>query len=171
MTPEFRVGAASMDDGPDVWEMLAEFPESENGFHSPAVGVRPDQFADLLRRLVDQSRGKGLRPGFVPQTTYWGYAGDRPVGIVKVRHSLTDALRRTGGHIGYGVRPSARGRGFGTQLLRHGIRSARELGIESVLVTVNDDNRASIRVIEVNGGIADHHEDGKLYYWLPTDRD
>ena len=61
-------------------------------------------------------------------------------------------LEVEGGHIGYAVRPSARGRGVATHLLALTLLEARRRGLSRVLLTCDDDNRASARVIEKNGG-------------------
>jgi predicted acetyltransferase len=66
---------------------------------------------------------------------------------------LTEELEYEGGHIGYDIRPSERGRGFGTALLRLTIARAAALKIVNVRVTCDAGNRASIRVIEKNGGL------------------
>ncbi len=69
-----------------------------------------------------------------------------------LRHQLNDKLLVEGGHIGYGVRPNARGRGLGRELLRLTLAEAARLGIERVLLTCAKDNPASSGVIEANGG-------------------
>jgi len=73
-------------------------------------------------------------------------------GELRLRHYLNPALEQEGGHIGYTIRPSSRGRGMGKELLRLGLLEARAMGIGCVLVTCDDDNPASIGVIEANGG-------------------
>jgi predicted acetyltransferase len=60
--------------------------------------------------------------------------------------------RHEGGHIGYDVRPSERGKGCGTRLLRLTLQKARELGLDDVLITADEGNAASWKVIERNGG-------------------
>ncbi len=60
-----------------------------------------------------------------------------------------------GGHIGYCVRPGFRRRGYATEILRQAVIVARSIGIDRVLVTCDDDNAASIAVIESNGGKLD----------------
>lgn len=77
------------------------------------------------------------------------------VGIVRVRHRLNERLIQYGGHIGYYVRPSERGKGFGKLALRLGLEWLRGLGVDRVLLTVNPANAASIRVVLSNGGIQD----------------
>ena len=72
-----------------------------------------------------------------------------------LRHDLTDALRRYGGHIGLGIRPSYQGRGLGTQLLKLTLDAARDRGIRAVHVHCHKDNRASVGMILANGGVLD----------------
>jgi predicted acetyltransferase len=80
---------------------------------------------------------------------------ERLVGCSRLRHWLTEALEYEGGHIGYDIRPSDRGRGLGTSLLRLTMARAAALGIAKVRVTCDAKNSASIRVIEKNGGQLD----------------
>lgn len=91
-------------------------------------------------------------PGAVPKTHLWAIADGHFVGRLSIHHHLTEALRREGGHIGYDTVPSYRGRGVATEMLRLALPIARELGLTEVLLTCDDDNAASIRVIEKNGG-------------------
>lgn len=88
----------------------------------------------------------------IPATHLWAIADDEFVGRLSIRHALNDALRIEGGHIGYDTVPSRRGRGVATEMLRQALPIARTLGLTSVLVTCDDTNTRSIRVIERNGG-------------------
>lgn len=72
-----------------------------------------------------------------------------------IRHYLNDALRLSGGHIGYEIRPSMRGRELGTPQLVLGLDKAREMRLKRLLLTCYDDNMRSTRVIERNGGVRD----------------
>lgn len=91
--------------------------------------------------------------GFVAMTTYWLGASDgRLLGQSRLRHELNDALRIEGGHIGYMIRPGERRRGYGTLILALTLGIARERGFEGVLITCDDDNEASWKIIERNGG-------------------
>ena len=111
-------------------------------------------FDALLARLSACSRGIGLPRGFVSHSTFWLVEdGAFVVGVSNIRHSLTLSLLREGGHIGYGVRPSARRRGLGHEILRQSLLRARELGIGDVLVTCAATNVASARIIARNGGV------------------
>jgi predicted acetyltransferase len=109
----------------------------------------------------------------VPWTDLYGVVDDVVIGRVSVRHRLTESLAQVGGHIGYGVRPQYRRRGYATTLLRAGLAIARDLGIASALVTCNDDNVASAAVIERCGGVLENvvqipDTGPKRRYWVPT---
>ncbi|MEO7817839.1 MAG: GNAT family N-acetyltransferase, partial [Actinomycetota bacterium] len=112
-----------------------------------------DDFPAFLGRLSACSRGEGISPDFVAHSTYWLVNDDEVVGVSNLRHTLTEALLREGGNIGYGVRPSARRRGFATELLRRTIGKARELGLNEAWLTCAKSNEASIRTILKNGGV------------------
>ena len=112
----------------------------------------------MLSRLADCAQGIGLPDGFVPHSTFWLVENGDVVGAANIRHALTPALRVEGGNIGYGIRPSARGRGLGTVVLRLAIDRARQLGLSEVLVTCGKNNVASARIIRLNGGVLGSEE-------------
>ena len=113
-------------------------------------------FARYLREITDQSGMITLPTGEVvpkvPHSVRWLVEGDAFIGEVSIRHRLNDYLRQAGGHIGYGIRPSRRGRGYGRLILALALEECRRLGIARVLVTSKAANVASVRIIEANGG-------------------
>jgi predicted acetyltransferase len=116
-------------------------------------GFEPDlSFAEFLEKLARLEKGIGLEPGRVADTFLFGFLGKNLVGRLSIRHSLNDFLLRIGGHIGYGVLPEYRGRGFATAMLQQSLPVARGLGLSRVLLTCDDHNLASARVIESCGG-------------------
>jgi predicted acetyltransferase len=130
--------------------LRAETPES-----IAAVEADPEALVDQLLNppatvvLPDGSVGRR-----VPETHLWWVEGGAFLGAISVRHPLNELLEQWGGHIGYGVRPSARGRGHASAMLAGMLDDVRaHLPLERVLLTVNDTNTASIRVIERNGGV------------------
>lgn len=129
----------------------------------------PAGFAALVQVLLDARRPFAPRPeGYVPWTELWMAEGDEYLGRITLRHELTDALLTWGGHIGYGVRPSARRRGHASAALRGMLEVAWRRGIDPVLVTCDVDNEPSRRTIERAGGEYEDTREGKLRYWIPT---
>ena len=137
------------------------------------LGFEADDFTALLARLSDAADGKGICENLVPHTTYWTVdtAGEI-VGVANLRHRLNDFLLQEGGHIGYSIRPSLRGRGLATRQLALALEAAGQWGIRKVLIVCEADNTASARVIEKNGGRMEDEviaeETGKLMrrYWI-----
>jgi predicted acetyltransferase len=136
---------------PEYRAFIAEFIEQQE----PEMFYRlpGDDFAEFVAQLHREARGEGLPDWAVPQNTLWAVRDARLVGVLKLRHRLTPALESRGGHIGYFVRPSARGRGIATRMLAMALDKARALGLTRVLLTCDIDNHASARVMVKNGGV------------------
>ncbi len=111
-----------------------------------------DDFHGLVTRLNNYSLGIDLPDDLVPNTTLWLVEDDEIVGVSSLRHQLTDRLKLVGGHIGFGVRPSAQGRGIAKELLKRTLYRAKDLGLTEVIVICLKNNIASSRVIRANGG-------------------
>ncbi len=106
--------------------------------------------------------------GYVPMSTYWWVAGDEYLGRLAIRHRLTPHLLVEGGHIGYEVRPGARGQGHATAMLAAALPIAAGLGIAVAHLDCEASNAASRRAIEKNGGFVEREEHGSLYFLVPT---
>lgn len=129
-------------------------------------------FSDLVHLLEEIEQGQNLPKGYVSSTFLFGFVGSKLVGRVMIRHELNDFLRRIGGHIGYGVVPSERGKGYASQMLEHALILSRSMGIEKVLITCDEDNVPSRKIIEKAGGVFEGHSDQglnlppKRLYWI-----
>lgn len=137
---------------------------------------RPIAFADYLEGLERRSRGIDVPAEFVASTYYVGVVEGGVVGRLSLRHSLNASLARIGGHIGYGVIPAARGKGYAVEMVRQVLPHCVLRGIDPALITCDEDNLASRRVVEKCGGVyegsVDCAESGvpKRRYWLATTR-
>lgn len=151
-------------------------------------GFRPGDDVDTTREgfeayLADRARQRDLSieppEGFVHCTYFWVLDGPRAgegdvVGFLALRHALNEPLLQAIGHIGYSVRPSARGRGVATGALELGLDEAKARGIDQVLVCCSIDNAASRGVIEKCGGqfedirTSELFPDGSRRYWFGT---
>ena len=129
-------------------------------------------FARFVARRLELAEEDAPRPeGRVPCTFFWVVDDDAPdtyLGSLAVRHRLTPWLADFGGHIGYSVRPSARGRGVATAALRLALVEAGRLGIDPVLLTCDVDNDTSAGVITRNGGVLEDVRGTSRRYWVPV---
>ena len=113
----------------------------------------------------------GENPEWVMSTTYFAVCDNKIVGNIQIRHDLNDYLLKSGGHIGYGVRPSERKKGCATKMLSLALDECRKLGIKKVLITCDKDNIGSARTIQKNGGVLENEiidDDGEIMqrYWI-----
>ncbi len=150
-------------------DMMAEWEAS--GERIIPWSIRKNDWRDFPRYLRELDV-KEPRDGLVPDVTYFVLDTERNifVGAVNIRLRLSERLLRDGGHIGDGIRPSERGKGFGTEAVRLALAECRRRGILRVLMVCDRDNRASARTIEKNGGILENEimmEDGPVRrYWI-----
>lgn len=149
-----------------------EWQESGEAMIPWVISKDPSDFQGMIQFLTDNEKGENIPKNWVPDSTYWLVDGDkRVIGAVNIRHQLTEKLMNSGGHIGYGIRPSERRKGYATQLLRLSLEKAREIGINKALVVCDEVNVASAKTIMNNGGIPDHNfieEDGNVIkrFWI-----
>lgn len=106
-----------------------------------------------LAGMMNRRTGKNLPEGYVRENFYICRKNGATVGVFSLKFELTEYLLNFGGHIGYAVRPSERCRGIATEILREGLEIARRYGMERILCVCDEDNIASEKVIQKNGGI------------------
>ena len=112
-----------------------------------------DLLLEELNKLKDQFIDDGKT---VNSSTFWLVENDElVVGAVNIRHRLNRYLLEIGGHIGYGIRPSCRRKGYATELLKQSLFHAKSLGISKALVTCDKDNIGSSKTIINNNGVLD----------------
>ncbi len=75
------------------------------------------------------------------------------IGISDIRLQSNDFIQNFAGQIGYSVRPSQRNRGYASEILNLTLQQAELIGFKKILITCNEPNIASAKVIEKNGGI------------------
>ena len=110
-------------------------------------------WSTFLASIDELRRGKSSVPNRVRSDQLVAVVEGEIVGRVSVRFELNEYLLERGGHVGYGVAPAHRARGYATEILRQALVVLRAEGVERVLVTCDDENVASARVIEKNGGV------------------
>ena len=125
-------------------------------------------FEELKKRSCEDTVPKGL----VPSSTYLGVRekDNYIVGMIDIRHYLNEYLTQVGGNIGYGVRKTERNKGYAKQMLKLALEKCKELKIKKVLITCDEDNIASEKVIlSVNAKLEDiRNVDGenKKRFWI-----
>lgn len=115
----------------------------------------------------------GCLYGGIPATTLWAYDDERDivVGTVNIRHWLNEELLKDGGHIGDGIRPSERKKGYATKMIALALEECKKLNINRVLMVCYKDNIGSAKSIIKNGGILENeiiNEDETIdqRYWI-----
>ena len=132
-------------------------------------------FEDLIARLTAAKEPANAPPGELPYEDFWLMDGDEWIGKLTLRTTINAKYLYAGGHIGYEIRPSKRRRGYGTVLLRMGLEKARERGLQRALLTCDETNIGSRKVIENNGGQLENavQVEGqtvlKMRYWIHLD--
>lgn len=132
-----------------------------------------EPFPELVQKLQDWAVGKQISKGRVPASTlFLVHENGKILGKLSFRHELNDYLKKIGGHIGYIIVANERRKGYGTAMLKLGLEKAKAIGLSRVLVTCDQSNTASARVIEKNGGIFEGHcyeddvSDLTCRYWI-----
>ena len=108
----------------------------------------------------------------VPDSTFFCLDTERNifVGAVNIRHRLNERFSVGVGHIGDGIRPSERNKGFGTEMVALALDECKKLYIEKVLMCCERNNIASEKTIVRNGGIFENEVEfeGKIMrrFWI-----
>ncbi|MFA5796701.1 MAG: GNAT family N-acetyltransferase [Candidatus Woesearchaeota archaeon] len=111
-------------------------------------------FQAFVDSLLDKHRGINLEEGRTPSTQYWIIDElGKYCGRISLRHPLTAKLLLNGGNIGYDITPSQRKKHYASEALTLCLSEAKKQGLTEVLLTCDDDNTPSIKIIELHGGI------------------
>ena len=161
LTPEYRQ---------QLFDMMEEWLAVEQDF-SPYV-IRKNDYRNF-EYYMDHLEITRFDGKHVPDSTFFCLDTDRNifVGAVNIRHYLTDSLLFTGGHIGDGIRPSERRKGYATAMIALALDECKKLGIHRVLMTCDKDNIGSAKSIINNGGVLENeviNEEGIIEqrYWI-----
>jgi predicted acetyltransferase len=133
-----------------------------------------NDFDTFVQGLLDQEKGVNLPKGYVPATVLWlvDTKNNQYLGRISIRHSLTKKLMTLGGHIGYEINPLYRRKGYGKLQLKLALPVVKKLGVKKALITCDEDNIGSKKIIESCGGVFESkfnegkNKPKKLRYWI-----
>ena len=164
-------------------KLVKPAPEMEREYFSFAQDWEQshEEITPYSARLLDRNYAQWLEEtiqqkttvpdNLVPAHTYF-LTGENGVilGAINIRHRLNESLLRSGGHIGYGIRPSERRKGYAEKMLALALPLAKKLGISKALVTCDKQNTGSAKTILHNGGIMENEisDGGRITqrYWI-----
>ena len=162
----------TLEDKDAILEMIAEFDAAKSYMHGGVGSTwkRAKDYEDWLKIVEQQEDAENLPEGWVPAIQFISVDEENhPLGFLALRLLLNEKLFVEGGHIGYSIRPSARGKGLAKEQLRQGLQVAKSKNIKRALVTCDRDNAASRGVILANGGVLEDIRGGKERYWIDID--
>lgn len=155
-------------------DMLTEWKHDimVNNTNSSPWKIFANDFHDFESYMKNLDSTEENNQGWVPDTTLFCLDEDRNifVGAVNIRHYLNERLLKNGGHIGDGIRPSERRKGYATAMIALALEECRKLGIDEVLMCCGKENVGSAKSIINNGGVLENEveEDGHIEqrYWI-----
>lgn len=162
----------SLNDEKAFFEGLQLFSDMERSWYTSLYheGMSYSEFFEIVE---NERLGINLKEGRVPATLLYAFCDGKIVGRSGIRHYLNEFLMNIGGHIGYAVATKYRQQGIATEILKQSLEYCKEkLKLDKVLVTCDDDNIGSYKVIEKNGGILEDKyisndgQDIKRRYWI-----
>lgn len=155
----------------EIWAYRQEyFDYGESNINGSCGLARAESFDEWLETALSIETDR-LRNG-VHATTFFSIraADGNIIGSIQLRHSLTPELKQHGGHIGYGVRPTRRGKGYGTAQLRLALAEAKKINIPWVMIICDKNNIPSGKTAVSCGGYLSGENvfNGKaqLIYWI-----
>lgn len=176
MMNDLKLVAPSINDKKSALEMLEEIKVADAGLPWQYSGLanleEANSYEEWVKEKDNESKGIDLKDGFVPCTTLFlkRISDNKICGSISIRHELNKFLLDFGGHIGYSITPSERGKGYGKLQLKMGLEIAKSLGIKNCLVTADVENIVSNKTIISEGGILENtviwNNDPLNRYWI-----
>lgn len=159
---DLKLVLPSKDDKESALLMLDEIKAVDAGLPWQYSGLanleEATSYEDWVKEKANEKNGIDLRDGYVPCTTLFlkRMSDNKVCGSISIRHELNEFLFNFGGHIGYSVTPSERGKGYGKLQLKMALEIAKDLGIEKCLITADKTNTLSNKTIISEGGVLEN---------------
>ncbi|WP_346900316.1 GNAT family N-acetyltransferase [Clostridium sp. UBA7503] len=152
-------------------EYITEWEATEEKIVPNAAKRDSMSFKELVTKWKEYESERMYEKGLVPSSIYFLMDEDKKIyGAIDIRHELNDYLLQYGGHIGYGIRPSQRRKGYASQMLTLALPIVKELGISKALITCDKNNTGSAKTIMNNGGILENEvingDEITQRYWI-----
>ena len=160
----------SLADKETVLVMMEEFEKYQTPHDGGFWDTENFFYEEWLESNQNQEMGLNLTEGWVPENQLIAFSvKGKAIGFLNLRLRLSNFLLEEGGHIGYSIRPSERGKGYAKEALRQGLQIAKEKNIHRALVTCSTENPASRAVILANGGQFEDVQNGTERYWIEVE--
>lgn len=153
-------------------EMMIEWEETNEHIYPGAIRRREADYNDWLQTLESYRKRETCPSHFSPSDTFFLVNEDnRLLGAISIRHYLNEQLLRLGGHIGYGIRPTKRRKGYATAMLKLALEKCNDMGRKQILITCDKDNIGSAKTIIANDGVLENElveDNGNIVqrYWI-----
>jgi len=146
---------------------------NEFHLHGGALLEKSKSFEQWLNQLAQNSEKSTVNKDWVQSSTFFAIrkSDDEIIGMVDIRHELNDFLKSYGGHLGIGIRPKERNKGYAKEITKLAIQYCKEIGLTKIMVACYKDNVKSRNVILDCGGILEKefiHSDKKVVqvFWI-----
>lgn len=159
---DLKLVLPSKDDKESAFLMLDEIKAVDAGLPWQYSGLakleEATSYEEWVKEKENEKNGVDLRDGYVPCTILFlkRMSDNKVCGSISIRHELNEFLFNFGGHIGYSVTPSERGKGYGKLQLKMALEIAKDLGIEKCLITADKTNTLSNKTIISEGGVLEN---------------
>lgn len=158
----------------EFYDYIKEWNDAKEKMVPASCNMEDFTYSEYLLSLQNFKSIDTCPAGLVPADTYFLVDDTKRIlGAINIRHSLNDHLLKFGGHIGYGIRPSERRKGYASLMLHLALPLAKKLGLKKVLITCLRENIGSAHTILKNGGILENElkngDETFKRYWIDLD--
>ncbi len=142
--------------------------KKECGKEKIPSNMNPDdlEFEKFLERIECCKNKDTLPKNYVLANYYMIYVDGRMVGGINLRRETNEFILNYAGHIGYCIAPWERNKGYAKQALKRVLLIALDYGIHHLLLTADESNIASQKVILSCGATYEKTFNGKKFYWF-----